>query len=297
MQKLATKNPNYLRIAVFGDITGVAGRETAKEIFPLARTEWNADLIIANGENASHGFGITPKHIQELKNSGLDLMTMGNHTWDKHLLRHKIKNYDFIARPLNQPRETPGSGTAIIDTPLGKFAVINLLGRLFMNPVDCPYHSVFDQVKKLRNQYNIKMIAIDFHAEASAEKQIMGRFLDGKVSVVWGTHTHTQTADEMILPHGTGYLTDIGMTGAVDSIIGFEISAALKKTIYGEPYRNQPAIKGPRISTGIVVDIDPKTGHTVYLTRFRELFTPLDNLVEDPNAKIPNYTNEEFSEQ
>lgn len=293
---LPTKTPLHLRIAVFGDITGVAGRETAKEAFVIAKEKWQADLIIANGENASHGFGITPKHIKEIHSYGLDLMTLGNHTWDKHVLRHKINAFPFVARPINMPRETPGSGVAIIETKFGTFAVINALGRLFMNPSDCPYHLIYDKVKELKQKHDIKMIAIDLHAEATAEKLIMGRFLDGKVSIVWGTHTHVQTADERILPKGTGYLTDIGMTGAEDSIIGFEIGPALKKTIYGEPFRNQVENKGPRITTGLIADIDSETGNTVFITRFREHFDALENLVEDPNKSI-NYTSEEQDEK
>ncbi len=279
---LPTKHPDHLRIAVFGDITGIAGRSVAKEIFPIARQQWGADLIIANGENASHGFGITPKHVKELKSYGLDLMSMGNHTWDKHVLRHKISSFNFIARPINMPRETPGQGFTIIDTKFGKFALINALGRIFMNPMDCPYHAVYDKIKDLKYNHDIKMIAIDIHAEATAEKQIMGYFLDGKASIVWGTHTHVQTADEMILPNGTGYISDLGMTGIQHSVIGFDIGAALKRTIYGEPYRNQPAIKGARMSTGIIADIDPKTGNTVFITRFKRLFDEMPNLVEDP---------------
>lgn len=285
---LPTKNKNNLRIAVFGDITGVAGRETAKEAFIVAREQWDCDLIIANGENASHGFGITPKHVKEIQSYGLDLMTLGNHTWDKHLLRHKIPSFTFIARPINMPRETPGCGYAITETKFGPFAVINALGRIGMQPMDCPYHAVYDLVKELKNNQGIKMIALDFHAEATSEKLIMGRFLDGKVSVVWGTHTHVQTADETILPNGTGYLTDLGMTGAEHSIIGFEINASLKKMIYGEPYRFQPETKGIRITTGIIADIDPETGLTVFISRFKKRFLALENLIEDPN-KIPNY--------
>ncbi|MDK2818483.1 MAG: YmdB family metallophosphoesterase [Spirochaetota bacterium] len=289
---LPTKKSQHLRIAVFGDITGVAGRETVKEAFVIAKEKWDADLIIANGENASHGFGITPKHIKELHSYGLDLMTLGNHTWDKHVLRHKINSFPFVARPINMPKEAPGSGVATIETKFGTFAIINALGRLFMNPSDCPYHLIYDKIKELKQKHNIKMIAIDLHAEATAEKLIMGRFLDGKVSIVWGTHTHVQTADEVILPKGTGYLTDLGMTGAENSIIGFEINAALKKTIYGEPFRNQVENKGPRITTGLIADIDPVTGKTVFITRFKERFEAIEDLIEDPN-KTSNYTSEE----
>lgn len=290
---LPEKNHQHLRIAVFGDITGVAGRITAQEAFAIAKKEWDADLIIANGENASHGFGITPKHIKELHSYGLDLMSLGNHTWDKHVLRHKIKQFPFVARPINMPRETPGEGCVIIDTPLGKFALINALGRLFMNPSDCPYHAIYDKVKELRTKHNIKMIAVDFHAEATSEKLIMGRFLDGKASIVWGTHTHVQTADETIFPNGTGYLSDLGMTGAEHSIIGFEINTALKKMIYGEPYRHQIETKGTRISTGLIADIDPLTGHTVFISRFRKQFAPIDNLVEDPKNIVEDLNDTE----
>ncbi|MGL4677634.1 MAG: TIGR00282 family metallophosphoesterase [Brevinema sp.] len=282
---LPNKNSKHLRIAVFGDIVGVAGRSTTKEAFSIAREQWEADLIIANGENASHGFGITPKHIQELFSYGLDLMSLGDHSWDKHLLRHKIGSYSHVVRPLNMPKETPGSGYIIIDTKYGKFALINAVGRVFMNPADCPYHAVYDKIKELRNKQDIKMIALDFHAEATAEKVIMGRFLDGKTSIVWGTHTHIQTADETILPLGTGYLTDLGMTGAEHSIIGFEIGTSLKKTIYGEPFRQQPETKGTRIATGLIADIDPETGHTIFITRFKKRFSPIENLIEDPKQQ------------
>ena len=293
---LPIKDPKYLRIVVFGDITGVAGRETAKEAFPIAREEWEADLVIANGENASHGFGITPKHAQEIKSYGLDLMTLGNHTWDKHLLRHKINNFDYIARPINMPKETPGTGCVIIETKHGDFAVINALGRHFMNPMECPFHLVYDKIKELRNNKKIKMIVLDFHAESTSEKLIMGHFLDGKASLVWGTHTHVPTADETILPQGTGYITDIGMTGAENSIIGFEIGGALKKMIYGEPFRHQPETKGMRICSGIIADIDPETGKTVFITRFKRKFPGLDNLVEDPN-KGPVYNEKDPNEK
>lgn len=293
---LPAKNLKLLRIAVFGDITGVAGRETAKEIFPIAKKEWEVDLIIANGENASHGMGLTPKHAQEIHAYGADLITMGNHTWDKHLLRHKIKGFPFIARPINMPRETPGNGFTIAQTRLGPFAVINALGRQFMNPMDCPFHAVYDKIKELKRIENISMIALDFHAEASSEKLIMGQFLDGKISLLWGTHTHVPTADEKILPNGTGYITDIGMTAAEHSIIGFEINGALKKMIYGEPFRFQPETKGYRISTGIIVDIDPDTGKTVFITRFKRRFSPLENLIEDPK-KTENYTGKDPHEE
>lgn len=279
---LPNKNDQQLRIAVFGDITGIAGRITVKELFIKAREEWCADLVIANGENASHGFGITPRHAKEIQSYGLDLMTLGNHSWDKQTLRHKIPSLPFIARPINMPRETPGMGYALCETKWGSFAVINAVGRLFMNPSDCPFHAVYDLVKELKAR-NIKMIAIDFHGEASSEKQIMGRFLDGKVSLVWGTHTHVATADEGILPNGTGYITDIGMTGAEHSVIGFNIGTALKKMIYGETYSHQVETNGTRLSTGIIVDIDPETGSTVFITRFKEILPALDDLKEDHN--------------
>ncbi|MGL5956707.1 MAG: TIGR00282 family metallophosphoesterase [Brevinema sp.] len=290
---LPNKNSDHLRIVVFGDIVGVAGRSTAQEVFPIAREQWNADLIIANGENASHGFGITPKHIQELFSYGLDLMSLGDHTWDKHVLRHKISSYPHVVRPLNMPKEAPGLGCVIIDTKYGKFALINAVGRAFMNPADCPYHAVYDKIKELK-KYDIKMITLDFHAEATAEKIIMGRFLDGKASIVWGTHTHVQTADETILPLGTGYLSDLGFTGAEHSIIGFEIGTALKKTIYGEPFRQQPETKGTRISTGLIADIDPETGQTVFISRFKKRFVALENLIEDPKQQ-GSYEDKELS--
>lgn len=280
MQKFPQKHKNNLRVAVFGDLVGAAGRALAQIYFPIAKSEWGADLVIANGENVSHGYGIIPKHVQELKALGLDLMTMGNHTWDKHIMRHAIKKHPFIARPINQVPETPGMGHAIADTPFGPFAVINALGRLYMAPTDCPFHAVYDRIKQLRRD-GVKMIAVDMHGEASSEKLIMGRFLDGKASLVWGTHTHVQTADDTIFPEGTGYITDLGMGGALHSIIGFSIEQALKKMIYNEPFKLHPETQGELCATGIVADINPQTGKCAFLMRFREKHPAVEGLVEE----------------
>ncbi|MGL4562131.1 MAG: TIGR00282 family metallophosphoesterase [Brevinema sp.] len=282
MSNIPNKNEQTLRIIAFGDITGVAGRSAIQELAPELKQKWEADLLIANAENASHGFGLTPKHAQEIQSYGIDLMTMGNHVWDKQVLRYRIKDFNHIARPLNLPRENPGNGVAMISTRLGQFAVINVLGRLFMNPSDCPFHAVYDQIKKLKS-VGITMIAVDIHAEATSEKLIMGRFLDGMASLVWGTHTHVPTADDRILPKGTGYITDLGMTGTRDSILGFQITPAIKKTIYGEPHRHQTETIGERISSGIVADICPKTGQTVFISKFSIILPAINNLQEDPN--------------
>lgn len=284
MQKIPQKNAKNLRIVAFGDIVGSAGRAVIKQLVPEIKQHWHPDLIIANAENASHGYGLTPKHAIEIHNAGIDLMTMGNHTWDKHILWYTIKKFPYIARPLNQTRETPGQGYAVYETKFGNFAVISLVGRFFMNPANCPFHAVFDTIKDLHKQ-GIKMIAVDIHAEASAEKQIMGYFLDGKASIVWGTHTHVQTADEHILPKGTGYMTDLGMTGASESVLGFEIEPALKKMIYGEPNRMHPATKGPLMATGLIADIDPSSGKTKFIMRFKEKLDPIPDLVEENAEK------------
>ncbi|MGL4394862.1 MAG: TIGR00282 family metallophosphoesterase [Brevinema sp.] len=288
MLNIPQKNENFLRIIAFGDITGAAGRSVMQEIVPQLREEWQADLVIANAENASHGFGLTPKHAQELKSYGIDLMTMGNHVWDKQVLRYRIKDLPYIARPINLPREVPGSGVAITSTRLGQFAVINALGRLFMNPSDCPFHAVYDQIKKLKAS-GINMIALDFHAEATSEKLIMGRFLDGHASLMWGTHTHVPTADDMILPKGTGYISDLGLTGTLHSILGFQIAPALKKMVYGESHRNHTETGGERITSGIVADICPKTGQTMFISKFSRTLAAIENLQEEA------YSNKEES--
>lgn len=282
MTSIQPKQEHLLRIAAFGDITGAIGRATIQEMIPHVKSEWDLDLVIVNAENASHGFGLTPKHAQEIKSYGIDLITMGNHTWDKHLLRYRINDFEYIARPLNYPREAPGSGVAITETKFGKFAVINLVGRLFMNPSDCPFHAVYDKIKELKAS-GIKMIAVDFHAEATSEKLIMGRFLDGIATIVWGTHTHVPTADNMILPKGTGYISDLGMTGAQHSILGFEIAPALKKMIYNEPSRHKPETKGTRITSGIIADIDPETGKTIWIERFSKYLPEMLDIIEEPN--------------
>ncbi|MGL4388770.1 MAG: TIGR00282 family metallophosphoesterase [Brevinema sp.] len=292
MLNIPNKKSEYLRVIAFGDITGAAGRSVIQELVPRIKEAWEADLIIANAENTSHGFGLTPKHAQELKSYGVDLMTMGNHVWDKQVLRYRIKDFNYIARPINMPRETPGTGVVLTSTRLGQFAVINALGRLFMQPSDCPFHAVYDQIKKLKAS-GISMIAVDFHAEATSEKLIMGRFLDGHASLVWGTHTHVPTADDMILPKGTGYISDLGLTGALHSILGFQIPLALKKMIYGEPYRNHTETVGERVSSGIVADICPKTGTTVFISKFSITLPALENLQEDPNTLTKEENNDE----
>ncbi|MGL5254102.1 MAG: TIGR00282 family metallophosphoesterase [Brevinema sp.] len=280
MQKFPQKHKNNIRLAIFGDLVGAAGRATAKILFPIAKQEWGADIVIANGENTSHGYGLTPKHAQELRSYGVDILTMGNHTWDKHILRHTIKKYPFIARPINQVPETPGVGYTVIETAMGKLAVINAVGRQCMSPAECPFHAVFNCIKQLKKE-GIRMIALDFHAEVTAEKQIMGRFLDGRASLVWGTHTHVQTSDDTIHPAGTGYISDIGMTGAANSIIGFEIDPALKKMIYNEPHRLHPETKGELSACGIIADLNPHTGKCAFIMRFREKLPAVEGLVEE----------------
>lgn len=270
MPSLSKKTSSYLRIAAFGDIVGSAGQEIAKQLFSHIRETWGVDLIIANAENCSDGFGITPSHVKDLQNAGLDAITMGNHVWDKYALREQINNISGIVRPINLKRENPGTGCIILETALGPIAIMNALGQFFMHPADCPYHAVYDKVKKLASQ-KIKMIVLDFHAESTAEKMIMGQFLDGKVSLVWGTHTHVATADETILPAGTAYITDIGMTGSLQSVMGFKSTISMKRTIYGEPFKYQTENNGPQISTGIIVDIDRKTGLAVNIIRFKEI--------------------------
>lgn len=250
---------------MIGDIVGRPGRTIIREQLPKVIKKHEIDYVIANGENAAGGSGITNKIAQELFISGIDFLTMGNHVWDNKDIFNFINEETRIIRPANYPPGTPGKGYQIV---LVKnyihLAVINLSGRTFLPPLDCPFKTVENILEEVKK--TCKIVVVDFHAEATSEKLALGWFLDGKVSLVAGTHTHVQTADERILPNGTGYITDIGMTGPADSVLGVDKDKVIQKFITQLPVKFEVA-KGTVQFNAIVADIDENTGRTLALER------------------------------
>ncbi len=253
-----------LNLLFIGDIVGKPGLELVQTWLPSLIQKYKADLVIANGENASDGKGCTEKEGKILFDLGVHVITGGNHTWDKHQSQEYLKNEPRSLRPLNYPKGTYGNGYYIADTKKGKVAVINLQGRTFMATIDCPFKTSDWVLSKLKDE--TKMIFLDFHAEATAEKIAMINYLDGKVSAVVGTHTHVQTADERIFPNGTGFITDVGMTGPYDSVIGMKTQAAINRFIFQTPQKYETAEKDVHLC-GIFFKIDSDSGKTVEIER------------------------------
>jgi 2',3'-cyclic-nucleotide 2'-phosphodiesterase len=253
-----------INILFIGDIIGKPGMDLVQTWLPGLMQKYKADFVVANGENASDGKGCTDKEGKILFDLGIHVITGGNHTWDKHQSQDYLKNEARYIRPLNYPRGTYGNGYCVSETKKGKIAVVNLQGRTFMATIDCPFRSAEWVLSKLKDE--TKIILIDFHAEATAEKNAMANFLDGKISVLVGTHTHIQTADERILPNGTGYITDSGMTGPYDSVIGMKTQAAINRFIYQTPQKYETA-KDDNHLCGVFTKVDSETGKTVEIER------------------------------
>lgn len=246
-----------VNILFVGDIIGKPGIELVQTWLPGLIQKYKTDLVIANGENASDGKGCTSKEGKILFELGVHVITGGNHTWDKHLSQDYLKSEPRALRPLNYPKGTYGNGYFIADTRKGKVAVLNLQGRTFMPSIDCPFRTADWVLNKLKSE--TKMIVVDFHAEATAEKQAMGYHLDGRISALIGTHTHVQTSDERILQQGTGYITDAGMSGPYDSVIGMKIQAALNRFLYQTPQKYEAAKNNVHLC-GVFLKIDSETG-------------------------------------
>ncbi len=253
-----------LNILFIGDIIGKPGLEMVQTWLPSLIKKYRADLIIANGENAADGKGCTTTEGKILFDLGVNVITGGNHTWDKHQSQDYLKQEPRSLRPLNYPKGTYGNGYYIADTKKGKVGVLNLQGRAFMAQIDCPFRTAEWSINKIIQQ--TKVIFIDFHAEATAEKLALANYLDGRVSVVVGTHTHIQTADERILPKGTGYLTDSGMTGPYDSVIGMKTEAAINRFLYQTPQKYQTAVNSVHLC-GVFAKVNNETGKTVEIER------------------------------
>ncbi len=226
------------------------------------------DLVVANGENAAAGFGLTVDVARELFDYGIDVMTSGNHIWDKREIFDQLEADPRLLRPANYPPGLPGRGAGVFRTAAGTaVGVVNLEGRVFMNNLDCPFRAADALIEELRRETPI--ILVDFHAEATSEKMALGHYLDGRVSAVIGTHTHIQTADEQILAGGTAYLTDAGMTGSRDGVIGIRKELSIERFLTQLPVRFEVAKKDP-ILCGLLVDVDEQTGHALGLERVVE---------------------------
>jgi len=256
-----------MKVLFIGDIVGKVGRITTKALLPTVVHRYKIDLVVANGENAAGGFGITDKIASEIFSDGVHIITTGNHVWDKKEFVPQIAKQDRVLRPLNYPPGVPGYGSVLYTCHNGgKVAVINISGRVFMSNIDCPFRAGKEEAEKLSTV--TKTIIIDFHAEATSEKIAFGYFMDGKVSAVIGTHTHVQTADEKILPNGTAYITDVGMTGPCNSVIGIEKEQVIHRFLTNIPMRFETA-KGEGIFSAIVIEIDEKTGKSTALQRLQ----------------------------
>lgn len=260
-----------MRVLFIGDIFGKPGRRLIQEKLNGLLHEHRIDFCIANIENAAAGFGVTPKIADEFLNSEIDLLTSGNHIWDKRGIIPYLAEQPKLLRPHNYPRKTPGTGIFIGDTKCGvRVGVLNLQGRVFMLDIDCPFTTGLEAIENMRKQTSI--IIVDFHAEATSEKQAIGWYLDGMVSAIIGTHTHVQTADERILPRGTAFITDIGMTGPHDSVIGSIPDLSIDRFLRQMPNRLEPASGNLRIC-GAIIEIDESTGLSQSIQRLNLPFT------------------------
>lgn len=256
-------------ILFVADICGRPGRQAAAHMIKPLREKHGIDYVIANIENAAGGFGVTPEMSRKAFSYGIDLQTSGNHIWDRMDILRYIDETPKLLRPANFPEEVPGEGSFLDVVGANKVAVINLMGRTYMKDIDCPFKVADKLIKYLSTETNI--IFVDFHAEATSEKQALLYYLDGRVSTIVGTHTHVQTADEHVTPRGTAYITDVGMTGPHDSIIGMQKKPSLDRFLTGLPARMSVAINDVKLSA-VIVRIEIESGRAVSIERIREDF-------------------------
>ncbi|TMB16979.1 MAG: TIGR00282 family metallophosphoesterase [Deltaproteobacteria bacterium] len=258
-----------MRLLFLGDVVGRPGRRALAAFLPRLMARESIQFVIANGENASGGKGIDPRSAEELYESGVDVVTTGNHVWQNRDIIPYMRETDRLLRPLNFARDVPGLGWTVQTARRSdvRVGVLNLIGRVFMPPAECPFRAGAEAVEELRRHSSV--IVVDMHAEATSEKVGMGRFLDGKVSAVFGSHTHVQTADEGILPGGTAYLTDAGMCGPEDSVLGVKTEPVLQRFLTQMPARFDVAT-GTVIVQGGIVDVDEATGRASAIRRVRE---------------------------
>jgi len=256
-----------IKILYIGDVVGQPGRRALHERLERVVDRERIDFTIVNVENAAGGFGVTEAIMEELSELPINAYTSGNHIWDKKDFVDNYEHYEHVVRPANYPAGNPGKGRVVRATAAGvKVAVLQLMGNVFMPPCDNPFHCAD---RELREITETKVIVVDIHGEASSEKQAMGRYLDGRVSAVLGTHTHVPTADERLLPNGTAYQTDVGMTGAYDSVIGFRPEEALHRFLLNTPKKLEVAKRDIRLS-GAMVEVDETTGRASRIVRISE---------------------------
>jgi metallophosphoesterase (TIGR00282 family) len=253
-----------MRILFIGDVVGRSGRVIVTERLPGLVSDWKLDLVVVNGENAAGGFGITEVIYNELVDTGADAITLGNHAWDQREALVFIERAPRLIRPLNYPAGTPGRGAALVDTKNGKHAlVINVMGRIFMDPLDDPFTAVERELEACPLKSAADAIVIDIHCEATSEKQSMGYFVDGRASIVVGTHTHAPTADQRVLPSGTAFISDVGMTGDFQSVVGMNKHEPLSRFLSKLPGGKFEPASGPATLCGLAVETDDKTGLAV----------------------------------
>lgn len=253
-----------LNLLFIGDVVGKPGMDIVQTWLPSLMQKYKSDVVIVNAENSSDGKGCTEKEGKILFDLGVDVLTGGNHTWDKRQSQDYLKNEPRALRPLNYPKGTYGNGFYIHESKKGKIGVLNLQGRTFMPAIDCPFRGADWALNRISGE--AKMIFVDFHAEATAEKIAMANHLDGRISALVGTHTHVQTADERIMPKGTGYITDVGMTGPYDSVIGMKTQAALNRFLYQTPQKYETA-KDDSHLCGMYFKLDTDSGKTLEIER------------------------------
>ncbi len=256
-----------MNILFIGDVVGKPGRDAVAALVPKLRRERALDLVIANGENSAHGAGLTTSTVKALVEAGVDVITAGDHTWDQKGFEQEIDGLPQVIRPLNFPPTAPGRGSTVVNvgdkTAVG---VVNLIGRVYLPNNDCPFRVAQAEVAKLRRHTNI--IIVDMHGEATSEKIAMGRYLDGQVSLVVGTHTHVQTSDDQILPKGTAYISDAGMCGPHDSVLGRDVGAVLKRFLSQMPQKMEVATAKIELC-GVIVDVDEDSGRARSIERLR----------------------------
>jgi hypothetical protein len=254
-----------MKIFFMGDIVGNPGRMAIRELLPELIARKKIDFVIANCENGAAGFGVTQKVADELFRYHIDVLTSGNHIWNKKEIVDFIGSYEKLLRPANYPSSTPGAGSVLVPLKTGEcIGVLNLAGRIFMQPIDCPFVTAKNKVAELREKTNV--IIVDMHAEATSEKRALGWYLDGEVSAVLGTHTHVQTADEEILPQGTAYISDVGMTGPFDSVIGIKKEIVIERFLTQMPNKFDLAKDDIRMQ-GVIITIDAESGKAKSIER------------------------------
>ena len=274
-----------IRLLFIGDIVGRPGRDLVRRGVGALREYHQVDLVIANAENAAAGFGITRELGEQILDAGVDVMTSGNHIWDKKEAIDYIGIEPRLLRPLNFPAGVPGNGSYVARTESGiPVGVINAMGRVFMLNIDDPFSGLLREIDKVRQR--ARVVFVDFHAEATSEKVAMGWHLDGRVTAMVGTHTHVQTADERILPKGTAYLTDVGMSGPHDSVIGVDVNAALGRFLNAMPTRFETASGNPRLN-GVIIEADEVTGLATDIERISYSLNELEDLARSSGPELP----------